>query len=235
MRKIGFSTGAIAYSDFRRGVEILRRKRVTFIELSALRQHELSPLVTALDELDLRTFEYVSVHAPSRIDTGTETKVLALLEKVLERRWPIVVHPDVVTDFRAWRRFGDLLLVENMDKRKNCGRTVQELEAVFENLPEANLCLDLGHAQQVDTTMTEAKLILNRFRSRLRQLHLSEVSTSHTHNPLSIESTLAFQNISADIPVDIPVILESRVRPEEVEDEIAFARRALPVALGTRV
>ena len=38
---------------------------VNAIELSALRQPELLPLIVSLGRLDLRAFVYVSVHAPS--------------------------------------------------------------------------------------------------------------------------------------------------------------------------
>ena len=228
MRKIGFSTGALAHSDFRQGIEVLRRKGIVVIEISALRQQELEPLVLSLDGLDLSGFDYVSIHAPSRIKDCSEPRILALLQDVVKRKFPIIVHPDVIKDSDAWRSLGSLLVVENMDKRKPCGRTAEELDRVFDQLPEATFCLDLGHAHQVDKTMSEASLILRRFGERLRQLHLSEVSTAHKHNPLSMESVFAFRRVSNEIADDVPVVLESRVNLEEVEDEIAFARRALP-------
>src|SRR5947209_14949983 len=118
MRPIGFSTGALAYADFHRGVRILLDKRVSVVELSALRQRELAPLVDALETLDLSAFSYVSVHVPSRVEEGTEREVVALLSVVLRRRWPIIVHPDVMRDFELWAAFRSLLLLENMDKRK---------------------------------------------------------------------------------------------------------------------
>ncbi|MGI0084760.1 MAG: hypothetical protein ACREBQ_06730, partial [Nitrososphaerales archaeon] len=66
MRPIGFSTGALAYGDFRRALDILQGKRIAAIELSALRETELAPLIGALDSLDLSAFTYISVHAPSK-------------------------------------------------------------------------------------------------------------------------------------------------------------------------
>jgi hypothetical protein len=49
MQPIGFSTGALAFADFRSGIEMVRRKGSQFIELSAQRQEELSPLFRTLD------------------------------------------------------------------------------------------------------------------------------------------------------------------------------------------
>ena len=45
MRPIGFSTGALAYADFRRGLEMVKHGGLRTIELSALRQNELIPLL----------------------------------------------------------------------------------------------------------------------------------------------------------------------------------------------
>ena len=77
MRPIGFSTGALTYGDFRAGVSILLENGVSVIELSALRQKELAPLVSALDSLDLSFFRYISFHAPSQLEQGTEKEVVA--------------------------------------------------------------------------------------------------------------------------------------------------------------
>ena len=46
------------------------------MELSALREAELGPLVAALDSLDLSEMDYVSVHAPSKYDPGREPEIM---------------------------------------------------------------------------------------------------------------------------------------------------------------
>jgi hypothetical protein len=229
MRPIGFSTGALAYSDFRRGLEILRHIQKGAVELSALRERELAPLVEALDSLDLEFFTYVSFHAPSKFEMEHEKEVIRLLREVAVRGFPIVLHPDAIHDVSAWRSFGSLLLIENMDKRNVIGRTEQELSDVFAALPEAGLCFDIGHCRQVDPTMNESYLILRKFRDRLRQLHVSEVNSRSTHDSLSQAAICAFEKVAYLIPEKTPVILESPVQSSEVESEIATARLALPV------
>jgi hypothetical protein len=126
------------------------------VELSALREAELEPLVHAIDSLDLDGFRYISMHAPSHYEQKHEARIITLLKQVWRRRWPIVVHPDTMDDFSAWNSFGDLLLDENMDKRNSTGRTRDELAVIFAKLPNARLCFDLGHCRQVDPTMTES-------------------------------------------------------------------------------
>jgi hypothetical protein len=227
VRLMGFSTGALAYSDFRLGLRILKRHHVKAVELSALRENELDPLVSGLDSLDLSEFTYVSVHAPSKFAPERETEVIGSLKKIAARKFPIVIHPDAIQNFCEWQEFADLLLVENMDKRNPMGRTSADLADIFGRLPQAKLCFDLGHCRQVDPTMNEAHLILEEHGTRLGQLHVSEVNSRSTHDPISSAAARAFGEVAHLIPEDIPVVLESPVSDEEVESEIQRVRVAL--------
>lgn len=227
-RPWGFSTGALARADFRRGLEIVRGLRLPAIEVSALRLRELPVLLEAFDGLELRGFDHVSLHFPSAYPPGSEPALVESLRQVAPGV-PVVVHPDAISNFAPWRAFGATLLVENMDRRKPRGRTVRELEAIFDRLPDARLCFDMAHARQVDTSLTEAFLILERFGERLAQVHLSEVGTSGRHSRLSRAAILAFRELAPLIPLEVPVILESPVNEDEIADELARAAEALPV------
>lgn len=227
MRPIGFSTGALAYSDFRLGLSIIKQNNLRAIELSALRENELQPLIESIDTLELKPFDYISVHVPSKLRSLSEERVVALLQILAVKNWPLIVHPDVIQSFDRWRIFGSLLCIENMDKRKPIGRTAHELTFLFESLPDARLCLDLGHVRQVDPTMSVALEILERFGERLHQLHVSEVNTNSQHDRLTFEAMLAFQKVSNLIPESTPVILESRITPEKVAEEVVNCREAL--------
>lgn len=229
---IGFSTGAVALADFRGALAAFGRCGVTAVELSALRAQELPELVDAVRTLDLRGYEYVSVHAPSRFSAHEEPGVIDGLRGFAARGWPIILHPDTVHEWGAWREFGPLLLIENMDKRKPAGRTASELAEVFVRLPAARLCFDIAHARQCDGSMTEAYRILRTFGSRIAEVHISEVSSSSTHERISRYAALAFRQVARLIPVEAPVIIESRVTPGQIESEIEAARAALqPIEL----
>jgi len=230
MRPIGFSTGALAYADFRGALQMLRGMPVHAVELSALREDEWFPLLDSLIHLDLSRFTYVSVHAPSRFSPGFERLAAGRLTEVAARGWPIIVHPDAIADWGPWREIGALLCIENMDKRKPIGRTVAELERIFEMVPAASFCFDIGHARQVDSTMTEAYLLLTAFSQRLVQVHVSEVSTSSKHDRLSFTSALAFRQVSHLIPEQVPLILETPVTTESIMDEIEQVLTALPLS-----
>ena len=223
--KIGFSTGSLALDDVREGLRIATHCRVKAIELSALREDELRPLVTLLDSIadELRPFEYIAFHAPSRRKNMTEMEFVAELQKVAKRGWAIIVHPDIFEDVTLWRPLGNAVCIENMDKRKSTGRTANELRNVFDQLPDATFCFDIGHAKQIDSTMMEARKLLEAFGHRLRQLNVSYVNSSSRHERLNRESIIAFQRVADLIPRHIPVILETPVTQFCVDEEIDLA------------
>src|SRR5262249_33584164 len=168
MRAIGFSTGALAKGDFCSGLDLQNTNPgLRAIELSALRDYELPPLASAAARLDLDHFRYVSVHAPSKLSTALERDVFADLDR-LPSHWPIIAHPELVRTPALWRTLGTRLCLENMDNRKTTGRTIAEMRELFELLPEAEFCLDLGHARQIDPTMATAIRMAQEFGPRLR-------------------------------------------------------------------
>jgi len=75
MQPLGFSTGALALSDFRRALQVLREQPVQAVELSAIRENELVPLLHSLEDLDLSQFSYFSIHAPSSFSREAEGEI----------------------------------------------------------------------------------------------------------------------------------------------------------------
>src|SRR5271165_4833185 len=220
MRPLGFSTGALAKGDFRTGVALQRNKpSVEAIELSALRDHELRPLMSGLSELDLSDFSYVSIHAPSKLTTLSEREAFSVLSET-PTHWPIIVHPELMPNPSMWKSLGHRVCLENMDNRKSNGRTLREMRQLFEWLPDAEFCLDLGHARQIDPTMDTAMRMAQEFSGRLRQLQVSEIGISGEHLPLSALAIYAFQLVAPFVPGDCAVIIESVIKPEGMQREI---------------
>jgi hypothetical protein len=229
MRPIGFSTGALAKGDFARGLDVQRTSnRITAVELSALRDHELPGLMNALPSLELGTFSYVSFHAPSKLQMLGEEHVFDLLLQV-PQSWSIVAHPEILRTSSLWRRLGTRLCLENMDDRKTTGRTAGELRELFEKFPEAGFCLDLGHARQIDPTMASALGMLREFGGRLRQVHVSEVGQRGEHLPIGATTRLSFAQVAHRVPGDCPVIIESVIPLEAMERELNAVEAALAV------
>lgn len=227
MRPIGFSTGALALGDTARALAMLQGSRTTAVELSALRLHELAPLLALLPTLDLSAFSYISVHAPSRYDAADEPRIIAALAAIVPFGWPIVVHPDTIHDFGGWRDLGALVAIENMDNRKPIGRTARELAGIFKELPAARFCFDIGHARQIDSSMGEAHFLVQELGPRLAQLHVSEVDAMSRHDPLSADAVAAFRKVAPWVPEDVPLILETPSTPSDFASQASLAAEAL--------
>lgn len=226
MQPLGFSTGALAKGDFRRGLDLTAKAGLEAVELSALRERELEPLLEAIPSLDLAPFDYVSFHVPSGLAKLREETVVETL-CTLPPSMALIVHPDIIGDYGAWERLGSRVCLENMDRRKPVGRTSSEMLSIFERLPEARFCFDIGHARQIDRTMTVAASLLRQLRGRLVQVHMSDVGADAKHRPLDFASIHAFRSLATLIPPEVPVILESVVEEGAISEEIANARRAL--------
>jgi hypothetical protein len=205
------------------------------VEISALRRQELPFLLAAFAGLDLSMFDYVSVHAPSRIDACDEEQLVSELASLPATcRW-IVVHPDVIVHFETWRPIESRLAIENMDTRKTTGRTAGEMATIFDELSSAKMCLDLAHSEKVDSTMFEARELIRQFHDRIVQVHLSEITTGSSHHRLTIQGEAAARRVAKLIPATVPVMLESPLEsPTDaagIEAEIARAREIFHPAL----
>jgi hypothetical protein len=227
---IAFSTGSIARGNVHDGLALATRQRARAVELSALREDELDPLLESLDQLPLKDFDYISFHAPSRLKHLSEAELVLKLQPIADRGWAIIVHPDVIHDFALWRKLGRAVCIENMDKRKPIGRTAAQLQEIFDKLPEATFCFDIGHARQVDPTMQEAESFLRCFRERLRQVHMSYVNSQSRHERLNYESIIAFRLVAHWIDESVPIILETPVQRNQVDEEISAAEKVFDKA-----
>ncbi len=231
MELIGYSTGSLARADVRRALQMLEPRDTGALELSALRAHELPPLLNLVADLVLDRYRTVSVHAPSAFPAAQEPMIAAALLPVARRGWLVIVHPDTLHDYALWAPFGDRLAIENMDRRKRLGRTADELWDVFARLPEASFCLDLAHAWHYDPSMVEAARLLTAFGERLAEVHVSELDADSRHIRLSPAVIGVYQAFAELIPVHVPVIIEAPVEPDEIDAEL----EASMIALGRLV
>lgn len=181
------------------------------VELAALDASELPGLLEFLAARPRLPFRYVSVHAPVKGVTTTDAERAAQLARLPLGVRSIVVHPDVIEDPAPYRALGRRVVVENMDARKAFGRTAAELAPLLEELPEAGFCFDIAHAHNVDPTMSVAAELLDAYRCRLRQVHLSSIR-SQEHTTLTEGDEALFAPLLARCP-DVPWILEAPAPP----------------------
>jgi len=177
------------------------------VELSALSESELPGLISYLGSKPRLPFSYISVHAPVKGLAADEVSTAQTLGRLPLFVRSIVTHPDVLRDVRPYRSLGTRLVLENMDDRRHTGRTAGELAAMFDELPEAGFCFDVAHARAVDPSMSVAQELLDAFRSRLRQVHVSSLLAGR-HVPLTDEDEELFAPTLARCR-DVPWILEA--------------------------
>ena len=184
------------------------RTSVFAAELAALSEDELPGLVDYLGSgVDL-PFRFLSVHAPVKHRRIGERELVEVLEGLPASVHAIVVHPDTIEDPALYRRLGTRLTIENMDSRKADGRTVEELEPLFDALPDAAFCFDVAHAWSIDPTMDEAERLLDSLAGRLRHVHVSSLDEEGHHVPLAPEHEELFEHPLGRC-LGVPRILEA--------------------------
>jgi Xylose isomerase-like TIM barrel len=210
---IGASTGYMAdlRGDWEPLVEEACQVSSFAVELAALSEPELEPLIEYLADMPSLPFRYLSVHAPSKQRELSEAEFVDLLAALPAFVDAIVVHPDQIEDAALYRRLGARLVIENMDARKGAGRFGDELEALFTALPEAGFCFDIAHAWTVDPEMEVGEDLLDRFAGRLRHVHLSSIDDRQRHVPLRADDESLFAPL-LDRCRDVPWLLEAPPR-----------------------
>lgn len=229
-RRIGFSSGSLSRGNFKLAIEIMRQYKVDVIELSALREHELAPLLQALEDgLDLSDFRQITFHAPSKLINLDPQQLCEMLDPIVKRKWNIVVHTDLIIEPAPWRSLGHHLCIENSDHRKPMGRTATEMQTFFDMLPEASWCFDIAHARHIDSTMSVAIAMLASFADRLREIHLSRIDEEGKHWAIDHAMIGACRRIAPRIDTNVPIILEAVITPDEIHDELLSASQALAI------
>jgi sugar phosphate isomerase/epimerase len=226
---MGISTGVFAADRGDWPVLVAEACRIsTFaVELSALSGDELPGLVAYLRAKPRLPFRYMSVHAPVKDRDLDEAATVTQLDGLPLWVRSIVAHPDALSDLALYRALGTRLVLENMDNRKITGRVADEMESFYRELPEAGFCLDVAHIRSIDSTMAAAHELLDRFRSRLRHVHLSSLSDGR-HVPLDDDDEELFAGVM-DRCRDVPWILEARP-PERWAAQLKTTAFVMPAA-----
>ncbi len=193
------------------------------VELAAHDAAELPGLVAYLRGRPRLPFRHVSVHTPVKGVAAPEAERVAALLRLPPGVRTLIAHPDLVGDPEPYRVLGRRLVFENMDDRKAGGRTADELAPLFEALPEAGFCLDVAHAHTLDPSMALADELLDRFRGRLREVHLSSIRGG-AHTTLTAGDEARFGPLLARCR-DVPWILEARPPARWSQAEPGAGRR----------
>jgi sugar phosphate isomerase/epimerase len=210
---IGASTGYM--SGHRGDWDTLARtaadESLSAVEFSALSEPELPGLVDWLEAAPSLPFRWIAAHAPAKARAMPEADLVARLARLAEHVEAVVVHPDTMDERPLYRLLGAKLALENMDTRKPVGQRVDQLERIFDELPEARLCFDVAHAGAVDPSMAEGERILEQLGARLSHVHVSSLDANCHHVSLTEDDEGRFGSL-LDRCRDVPWILEAPLR-----------------------
>lgn len=209
----GIATGS--YEDVRDdwllSVERALNEQRSQVELSAIRPNLLDSLEPFLADHAklLEGFARVSLHAPIKADDRG-----AAVEQILALPLDgaVILHPDTWWDEPAVERLGARAVFENMDIGKSFGRSVADLQEVFDRWPDAGFCLDVAHVWTNDASLALGHDLIDAFGERLSQLHVSGTEPDGTHRTTTAADLALYRPLLGRCAA-VAWILETVVEP----------------------
>lgn len=228
--QLGFSTG-VFYKlplSLAEKIEVIRKAGCRVIELGFIREKELlAPEAEAAFPAALRSFQYVSIHAPN-FAYGRNQKTKKIFSRITclaaKRHVDTVVfHPDQIADFAIFDAFPCRIALENMDPRKNDYQKAEEFKQVFQKHPSFRLVLDINHLYANDPTLSFVKAYQRLWRKKIVEIHLS--GYAGLHEPLF--QTKQRKILEAIASLKVPLIIESLLAKNEIKWEATYIRTTI--------
>jgi hypothetical protein len=228
---LGFTTGPLGGISIKEKIRTYKDLGCRAIELGlvAAKEQERWDEINKLESEDLAAFEHVFLHAPGKefiYGRNEDTKrTLENIQKLYEKFHfaHAVIHPDRVEDWEVFKEYGFPIAVENMDHRKEMGRTIEDLRGIFSKV-DVSMVLDVNHCYANDSTLELAKDMYVAFRERISEIHLS--GFRELHDPL--HETKQIEIIQAVPNFDLPIIIEgSFPTAEDIRAEFEYIKNNL--------
>lgn len=198
---IGFPSGCLAHCSPHATIAFSQAAGFPALELHPQNIHD--PILA----LSRHRFTYWSCHLPDKPEVSDRDLTRMICQDSTHTD-NFIIHANKIKLPSEWEPYQDKVLVENMDNNRTFGRYPEEMEEIFDSLPNAGFCFDLGHAFQVDPTLSLAKEMVAAFGDRLKELHISYVDQEGHHHSIPGELFEPFAEITQNIPQDIPTIIE---------------------------
>jgi hypothetical protein len=229
--KFGFSTGALhQHMNAKQAIHLIREIGCNSVELGFIRMDRISKgWLDKITAEDLKGFEYVSFHAPKmeyRDDDETEIMFKKIEAVHAGRALDLVVfHPDNVKNINLFKKLSFPVAFENMDDQKPFGKTPDDLDELLRLDSRFRLVLDMNHVKTNDPSMKLATEFYKRFLGRVAEIHVSGIGDEYPHMPLF--QTKEEEIVRAIANPTVPIICESRLSPEEIEQEKKYIEQIL--------
>ena len=232
MQYLGFSSGTLYEKIYPASSEIIERCRqlgCEAIELQSGYPDRIASLLENVKAEKLEGFRYVSMHGPgiarNQLNEKDIKDLLNDLQTLCERFnvSTVVFHPDQVEDWSIFRNYKIPVAIENMDWRKDFGKSVEDVKQVIDKTG-CGFVLDINHCFTNDNTMKLADDFLEQLGDKLVEVHLS--GFEKLHEPLCRTKQDDLIEIVRDL--DVPIIIESECDSlEEMKKEYEYIKQRL--------
>ncbi|MFH0892139.1 MAG: hypothetical protein V1867_05155 [Candidatus Falkowbacteria bacterium] len=193
-----------------RALRLCRRVGCRAVEINCVGGKAEAERLDDIGLSDVRAFDHVSIHAPCRntrfADDQATRDLLCRIEKACARLQVdlVVFHPDLIDDWNVFSEFDIPAAIENLDNRKKSYRGVSDLKNAFDKL-DCRFVLDINHCFANDPTLKLASEMIEAFRDRLAEIHVSGYQGYHE----LLYRTKQTKILDAIYNLDAPMIIES--------------------------
>jgi hypothetical protein len=217
MRIVSFAIGTIHrwLTDSNRALllKFARELDVDGIEITLGREEDVYGLNLSKSDVSyLRGLKYVSIHAPFKLIRNKKSdedveRILDIVEDTYRKvnAKAVVFHPLDIPEASALRKYNFNVITENMPPNWRVYSNL-DMESVFRKYPKIGLCLDVSHAYRLSKGETEN--IVNNFRDKIRQVHLSGTYLGRDHLSLTKVTDDFMKSIEIVKTLDVPIIIE---------------------------
>lgn len=211
MQSLGFCHGSLykAMDKFSLELfELLAKFGHQSIEISCMLANEVELLPSILSFV--KDYTRKSIHCPTNVRYANNEATRQMLSKISEFYQAIdaelaVIHPDLIDDLSVFNGYPLAWAAENMDNRKPCYKSLEDMRKFFAENPAWQMVLDVNHCFTNDPSMKLAYDLTAEFKDRIKEIHLS--GYTEYHEPLF--QTQQEEIMRACRGLDVPIIIES--------------------------
>lgn len=222
---VGISTGCVYYHAdpvSNEALELVLEAGYKVLELNVSSLERLENVKTLSDAL-LGSFSLITLHGLCDIFYGNNPETLESFRRLdaFYEKWgfhTLTVHPHMVKDWTVFRNLSFPVSFENMDRKKNFGLTVEDMEKVFSEVPEAGFVFDVHHAISSSGNPRNAQNFAERFEDRIRLYHISGIREDRERHFMLYENEET--EFTSCIKKPCPLIIEGTVSENEKSENV---------------
>lgn len=213
-------------------IKYARKLDVNGFELTLSNEHELRCFKVSQENRKwLRSLDYVSIHAPfglltESMDDDNVRSQLDIISSLYEdiNAKNVIIHPNQLPPSETLKKYNFKVSTENMPRRYGIG--IVQMERVFSEHKRIGLCLDVSHAYQF--SKNETRNLVNAFKKRITQIHLSGTYRNMDHLSLRQVSKNFLASLEPIKELDVPIVIEESIPLRSIKflkEEIAFIKK----------